>query len=129
MASTFPYAIDGRITPFLRLLGVKPDRDGVTLSDDGVFRATYGFFAVETPVSNIATAETTGPYSPWKAIGLRLSAADSGVTFGTSGRSGACVTFHEKVDRVIGFRPHRGLTVTVADPDALVAAIREAQGS
>lgn len=127
MASDFAYDFHPRVAPILRLLGVRPDRDGVTVTEDGLFRATFGRFKVETPVTNIASAENNGPYRLLKAVGLRMSLVDSGLTFGTTGRSGACVVFHEPVDQVVPFRRHRGLTVTVADPDGLVAAIKDAQ--
>ena len=123
MAQTFPYAFDMRLAPVWWPLGARKGRDGVTLTHDGMFEATYGRFAVRTPISNIASAESTGPYNPLKAVGLRLSMSDSGLTMGTTGASGVCVTFHDKVPRVIGPRAHRGLTVTVADPGGLVEAL------
>jgi hypothetical protein len=122
----FPYDVDLRFAPVLLPLGLRPRRDGVVLTDDGRFRATYGWVTIETPIANIKTAENTGPYAPWKSVGIRLSLADSGLTFGTTGRSGVCVTFHDRVRGVVG-RRHAGLTVTVADPDGLLAAIQRVQ--
>lgn len=124
----FPYDFDRRFAPIWWPLGAREGRDGVTVSAD-TFEATYGRFVLRTPISNIASAENTGSYNPLKSVGLRMSMADSGLTMGTTGASGVCVTFHEKVGRVIGPWSHRGLTVTVADPDGLVRALGFGTGS
>jgi hypothetical protein len=126
MAAEFVYDLDRRVLPMLLLLGFRPDRDRVTVTDDGRLVARYAWFRVDTPVANVASCRSTGPYQLIKSVGLRLSSTDSGVTFGTSARSGVCILFHDPVDRVIGLRPHRGLTVTVADPEGLIAAIEAA---
>lgn len=118
MESFFPYDLDWRYQLLWKPLGVT-DRDGVTVTDDS-FSATFGRVRVETPRSNIAECSVTGPYRWWTAVGLRLSLADSGITFGTTPRGGVCVLFVEPVRRIVGPRDHRGLTVTVADPQGLV---------
>ena len=46
---------------------------------------------------------------------LRASGADDGLTFGTNNHAGVCVHFHDRIKRVVGFRDHSALTVTVAD--------------
>jgi len=51
--------------------GVRPSKDGVTLTDDGRFVATYGFMRVETELDNIAEAHVTSNYRWWTAIGAR----------------------------------------------------------
>lgn len=109
----------------VRLLGVRPGSDGVWVDDD-VLTATFGPWRILTPMSNVAGAEVTGPYSAWKAIGPRLSLADRGLTFGTSARAGACIRFHEPVPGIepFGLLRHPDLTVTVADPQHLVARLR-----
>ncbi len=48
----------------------------------------------------------------------------TGLTFGTNSHAGLCVHFRNKIKRVIGFRDHSALTVTVADPHALEATLR-----
>ncbi len=119
----FPYRID----PTYRLL-LAPFRldaeDGVTITDD-TFRATFGRKALETPLANVTGAHATYDYRWFKAIGMRLSFVDDGLTFGTSTDGGVCVHFGERVRRVIGPRDHSALTVTVDDLDGLVAAINE----
>lgn len=104
--------------------GALPWRDGVTLTDDGRFVATFGLLRVDTPVENISDVHVAGPYRWWTAVGPRISFADDGLTFGTNPRAGLCVHFGEKIKRVIGFRDHSALTVTVADPHALEATLR-----
>jgi hypothetical protein len=123
VADFFPYAADGRFTVPLLAVGVRPGRDGVTLTDDGRFRAGFGLFKVDTPLTNVAGAHVTGPYRWWTAVGPRASFTDDGLTFGTTNRRGVCVHFHEPIHRVVGFQDHSALTVTVADPEALVAAL------
>lgn len=103
-------------------LGVK-DTDGVELTDDGMFRAKYGRFSVETPEENIDHTEVTGPHRWYTAVGIRMSFADDGLTFGTNHTSGLCVTFKEPIAKVIGMRRHSALWVSVADPEGLAAAI------
>ena len=104
--------------------GALPWRDGVTITDDDQFVATFGVLRVRTPLENIADAHVTGPYRWWTAVGPRISFADDGLTFGTNPRAGLCIHFHNKIRRVIGFRDHSALTVTVADPYALEARLR-----
>ncbi|BCI90010.1 hypothetical protein NIIDMKKI_52160 [Mycobacterium kansasii] len=57
----------------------------------------------------------------------RLSMVDDGLTFGTNAHAGVCVHFEPPVHRVLGLRDHSALTVTVADPEALVAALKGVQ--
>lgn len=122
-ATFFPYEMGGKVAALLRPIGVRPDRDGV-LINEGMFIATFGFLHLRTTLDNIAEISTTGPYAWIKALGPRLSMADHGLTFGTSDR-GVCLTFHEPIDPVIGLWRHPGVTVTVADGEALVHAVEQ----
>ena len=118
----FPYDCDERFQLFWWPAGLRPDRDGVTVSDDN-FVATYGRFRLTTPRANVAGAHITRGYRWWTAVGMRLSLADDGVTFGTNANAGVCVHFHDRVRPVIGPRRHSALTVTVADLDGLVEVL------
>lgn len=118
----YPYRLDNRWKPMFVILGVSGD-DGVTLTDDGLFRATYGRFSIETPLENVDHTEVTGSHRWYTAVGVRISFADDGLTFGTNHTSGLCVTFKERVPKVIGLKDHSTLWVSVADPDGLAAAI------
>jgi hypothetical protein len=127
MPTRFAYRDPGPAAPLLRLLGVRLDRDGVEVTDDGRVRARFGRLRLDVPVDRVASAEVTGPYRWWKAVGPRLSARDTGVTFGTAGGYGVCMRFTEPVGPVFGPRRHAGLSVTVEDPEGLVAAVAAAR--
>jgi hypothetical protein len=121
----FPYLFDQRFRWIWWPLGARPGVDGVTLTTEATFVATFGRFRVETPLSNIKDATSTGPYRWWKAVGIRGSLADSGITFGTTPRGGVCVLFERRIPRVIPpNESHSGLTVTVADRSGLVEALK-----
>ena len=118
----FPYRIDKRWAPLFTVLRVK-DTDGVEITEDGLLRSTYGRVKVETPIGNVDHTLVTGPHRWYKAVGLRLSFADDGVTFGTNHEAGLCLAFVEKIPKVMGFKEHSSLWVSVADPEGLAAAI------
>jgi len=122
MSEFFPYRLDKRWSPMFAALRIKRT-DGVTLTDDGLLRATFGFLNVETPVENIDHTEVTGPHRWYTAVGARLSLADDGLTFGTNHQLGLCLEFVERIPKVIGFRKHSTLWVSVADPDGLANAL------
>jgi hypothetical protein len=104
---------------------VSATRSYVEVSDDAV-TVRYGPWTMETPRSNVAEVSESGPYRWWKVIGPpRLSFADRGITFATNSERGVCIRFF---DPVAGIEPtgrvlHPGMTVTVADPDGLLAAL------
>jgi len=123
MSEVFRYAIDKKFVPLLLSFGVRPSKDGVTLTDDGRFLATFGFVRIETPMSNIDGAHVTSGYRWWTAIGARLSLADDGLTFGTNRDAGVCVHFHERVRSVLRPSGHSALTVTVAEVERLIEAL------
>jgi hypothetical protein len=118
----FPYRFDKRWTPLFLLLGVS-DEDGVEITDDGKLIATFGRFSVKTTLDNVDHTRVTGPHRWYTAVGLRLSFTDDGITFGTNHRKGLWIAFVERVPRVIGFRDHSLLWVSVSDPEGLAAAI------
>lgn len=99
-------------------------RSGLEL-DAGGLRVRLGPWIVTTPLSNIAGAEATGPFSPLRGLGVRLSLADRGLTFGTTTERGVCLRFHEPVRGIDpwGLLRHPGLTVTVSEPDLVAEAI------
>jgi hypothetical protein len=123
MSENFRYAIDKRLLPLLVPFGVRPWKDGVTLTDSGRFVATFGFLRIETPMTNIDGAHITSGYRWWTAVGARLTIADDGLTFGTNRDVGVCVHFHDRVGSVLRRSGHSALTVTVAEVERLVEAI------
>lgn len=125
MSREFRYKIDARLAPFWLPFGLRPSRDGVTLSDDQRFQATFGFVHIETPLENITGAHVTTGYRWWTAAGARQSFVDDGLTFGTTAAGGVCVHFGLPVPSVLRRKGHSALTVTVADREGLVAALTE----
>jgi hypothetical protein len=124
MERVFPYAVDLKLAPFWAPFGVRPSKDGVKLTEDARFVATFGFLKVETPLDNIDDAHVTTGYRWWTAAGARLSFADDGLTFGTNVAGGVCVHFRERVRSALRPSGHSALTVTVADLDGLTEALR-----
>lgn len=121
----FGFAFDDRFRGFLRVVGVHEQNSDVVVGD-GQFRARLGPMRMRTTLENISDTTVTRGYHWWKAIGPRVSVKDWGATFGTNTDAGLCVRFHDPVPILLGrARPHPGLTVTVADPDGLAAAILE----
>ncbi|MDW3212572.1 MAG: hypothetical protein R8G01_01130 [Ilumatobacteraceae bacterium] len=118
----FPYDLDRRWAPMFAVLGLGDD-DGVYVGDDGSFRATFGRVGITTTLDNVHHTDVTGPHRWYTAVGLRLSFADDGITFGTNHRRGLCIEFVDPVPKVIGFKRHSALWVSVADPEGLAAAI------
>jgi hypothetical protein len=121
MAEFFPYAIDTRLAPFWLPFGVRRSRDGVTITDDGMLRATFGFVKLQTPLTNIDGAHVTRDYRWYTAAGARRSFVDDGLTFGTNNHAGVCIHFRERVKSPLG--RHSALTVTVDDVDGLAARL------
>ena len=123
MAEHFGYDIDRRYLPLLLPFLVRPSKDGVTLTDESSFIATFGLLRVVTPLSNVVGAHLTQNYRWWTAVGARLSRADDGLTFGTNSHSGVCIHFDQKVPSRLRRTGHSALTVTVADLEGLIVAL------
>lgn len=119
--ATHAFRFDPAFRAPLALLGVRPSTARVVVGEEEL-DARFGPWRLRTPLANVRDVQVSGPYSALKAIGPRASFADRGVTFGSSTAGGACVRFHEPVGALVGpLVRHPGLTVTVADPEALVA--------
>lgn len=118
----FPYQFDRRWAVMFRALAVD-ETDGVTVGADGSLVATFGRVRVDTSLDNVHHTLVTGPHRWYTAVGLRLSFSDDGITFGTNHHRGLCIEFVDRVPKVIGFKPHSALWVSVADPEGLAEAI------
>lgn len=123
MAEFFPYAVDYRFAPFWAPFGVRPKKDGVTITDGGHLSATFGLIKLTTPLDNVDGAHITRDYRWWTSIGARMSFVDDGLTFGTNHEAGVCVHFRDKVSSSFPRRQHSALTATVADLEGLVRAL------
>jgi hypothetical protein len=111
----FRFDVDPRLRPLLWLWGVRTSTAWVEISRSSGLVARFGPVRLRTSLDNIAGAELTGPYRWYKAIGIRGSWVDHGLTFGTTTKGGVCIRFHSPV-RGVGRRArHPGLTVTVQD--------------
>jgi len=120
----FRFAPSYRVAAFP--FGVTPATTELVLTDEEL-RVRFGLWRLRTPRSNIASVQQTSGFGFLKTAGpAHLSLVDRGITFATNGDRGVCVLFVEPV-RVMdptGRLRHPGMTVTVAEPDALVAALR-----
>ncbi|OBK14701.1 hypothetical protein [Mycobacterium asiaticum] len=121
----FPYRYERRLAPLW--LPFRWGNQGVTLTADGRLVARYGPLRAEARLDQVADAHITGPYRWWTAVGPRLSFVDDGLTFGTNAQAGVCIHFEPPIRRVIGLKDHSALTVTVADPEGLLAALNPDQ--
>lgn len=124
----YGFAFDRRFAGWLRLIGVTPATAYAKIEGEWV-RARMGPWSAETTLDNIASAEVTGPYRWYRAVGLRLSFSDRGATFGTSTERGVCLRFKRPIRALdpLGVLKHPGLTLTLEDPETFVQAIRAAQ--
>ena len=114
---------DPRFRLLLAGAGITPSRAFVEVDDERL-RVQFGLFRLDTPRDNVLSAEVTGPHKAYKAVGVRTSLSDRGLTFGSSFDRTVCMRFHNEI-RVEPFDliSHPGLTVSVADPYGLVAAL------
>jgi hypothetical protein len=123
MAMIYRYSFDTRLVAFWGVFGVRPARDGVTLTDDRRLRATFGLIKLETPLENVDVAHITRNYRWWTSAGARRSWMDDGLTFGTNAKAGVCIHFREKVPSPLRRNGHSALTVTVEDLEGLTEAL------
>jgi hypothetical protein len=120
MTDNYLYAVDRRFIPLLIPFGLRARTDGATVDENGLFSATFGWFHLSTPLSNVDGAHITTDYRWWTAIGARMSWVDDGLSFGTNTQAGVCVHFKEKVPSLFSRKGHSALTVTVQDLEGLV---------
>lgn len=118
----FAFRFDRAALP-LRALGIAPGTTGVEVTDHE-YRVRFGPWSCSTPLANIRDVQVTRDYAAHRALGPRGSFADLGATFGTSTVAGVCTCFHEPVAALTPMAVHPGLTVTVADVDALATLLR-----
>ncbi|AOS64698.1 hypothetical protein [Actinoalloteichus hymeniacidonis] len=114
------FDFDPRLRRPLAALGISPST-AVLLLDETGLKVRFGLWRLQTPLANLRSATVGGPFQLFKVAGVRLSAADRGLTFGTGPGPGVCIRFHRPVSAIepFGIVRHPGLTVTVVDPAAL----------
>lgn len=121
----FPFAFERRMMPFSFAFGVTPLTAHVEV-DGSEMRVRFGPWSARSRLDNIAEATVTGPYSLPKVAGpAHFSFSDGGATFATSTKRGVCIQFRDPIPALVplGLLRHSALTVTVDDPEALVAAL------
>jgi hypothetical protein len=123
----FKFAFMRRYRLPLSLLGIGPRTAWVVVECDGL-TIQFGLWRLRTSIDNVRDARRTGPYRGWRAIGPRVSLADRGVTFGTTSAAGVCIQFASAVPALLPAKwpRHPAATVTVAEPDRLVALLTRA---
>ncbi|WP_233563458.1 hypothetical protein [Micromonospora musae] len=124
MSRRFPFRFDPAFRPLLALVGVRPGTAWAEV-DDRQLVVRFGPWRLATARENVTGVERGGPYRWWRAIGVHLSLADGGVTFGSSAAAGLCVRFRTPVPALAPGRwlRHRAMTITVADPDDLARVL------
>ncbi len=123
VAAFFTYEVDYRFAALWAPFGLRPWKDGITVTDDQRFVATFGLLKLRTTLDNIDGAHITRHYRWWTAIGARSSFVDDGLTFSTNREAGVCVHFRDRVRSPLRTKGHSALTVTVGDLDGLVQAL------
>ncbi len=125
---------DFRFAPAYRLaalpFGVTPHTAYVDV-DARELRVRYGLWTLRTTLTNVRSAEVTGPFTFLKTAGPpHLSFADRGVSFATNGEAGVCVQFHTPVPGIDPTKriQHPGATLTVEDLDGFLAALDRRSG-
>jgi hypothetical protein len=126
-AEVFAFHFEPAYRKAALLFGVTPGRARVVV-DATTLTARFGPWRLSTPLVNVQSVSITGPYSVVKTIGpAHLSLQDRGLTMATNRRRGVCVEFHDPVrcmDPTGRLLRHPGLTVTVADCEALASRLR-----
>ncbi|MGK5740928.1 hypothetical protein [Micromonospora sp. URMC 103] len=123
-ARRFPFRFDPPFRPVLALFGVRPDSAWVEV-DEARLRVRFGPWHLDTARDNVVGVTRGGPYRWWRVVGAHLSLVDRGLTLGSSTGAGLCVRFGAPVPALAPgpWLRHPAVTVTVADPDALAAAL------
>jgi hypothetical protein len=122
----FDFSFEGRYRLPGVVFGITPATARVVVTDDELL-VRFGPWRLRTPLANVAGTQVTTGYSLVRTAGpAHLSLADRGVSFATNSRRGLCISFVEKVRAIepTGLLRHPAATVTVADPEALAAALR-----
>ncbi len=126
----YDFAFDRRFMPLLLPLGVRPGHANADVGREHLL-VRFGPWSVTTRLDNIVEATVSGPYAWYRAIGVRVSARDRGLTFGTNTQAGVCLRFRDPVRGLdpLGLVKHPGLTLTLADLGGFMNAIDERTGA
>lgn len=106
-------------------LGITPRTTSVRLVEERL-EVRFGPWSLRTPLANVTGWEETGDFAFLKTVGPpHLSFSDRGITFATNGARALCLQLATPVPGIepTGRLRHPGVTLTVADPPALAAAL------
>ncbi|CAN5251216.1 hypothetical protein BH09ACT12_BH09ACT12_06910 [soil metagenome] len=120
----FAFATSHRLAGLF--FGITPRTAWVEIGPAGL-HVRYGLWQLSSPLANLAEATLVGGFGFLKTAGPpHLSLADRGVSFTTNGRAALCVRFHTPVKGIdpTGLITHRGATLSVRDPQALLSDVR-----
>ncbi len=126
MTREFEFAFEGRYRLPALAFGITPATAQVVVTAHELL-VRFGPWRLRTALANVAGTEVSRGYAFHRTAGPpHLSLADRGVTFATNSRQGLCIEFVEPVHAIepAGVLRHPAATVTVADPEALAAALR-----
>ncbi|MGO4603440.1 hypothetical protein [Terrabacter sp. 2YAF2] len=126
MTREFAFAFEGRYRLPALAFGITPATSRVVVTDEELL-VRFGPWRLRTPLANVESTQVSSGYAFHRTAGpAHLSLTDRGVTFATNPRQGLCVSFVEPVHAIepTGVLRHPAATVTVADPEALAAALR-----
>jgi hypothetical protein len=121
----FEFDFEGRYRLPALAFGITPATARVVVTDDELL-VRFGLWRLRTSLANVSGTEVTSDYAFHRTVGpAHLSLADRGITFATNSRRGLCVSFVDPVQAIepTGVLRHPGATMTVADPEALAAAL------
>jgi hypothetical protein len=128
ISERFEFDFDERYRRAARPFGITESSAWVTVGPDEL-EARFGPWRLRTPMRNIVDVSVTGPYAFIKTAGpARLGITDLGLTFATNGRRGVLLRFAKRVRGIdpLGVIRHGELTVTIAEIERFVEAVREA---
>lgn len=126
----FPFRFAASYRPLAALFGITPRTAKVELTPDDM-QIRFGPWRLRTSCANVGAIERSSDLSWPKTAGpARLSVVDKGITFATCGQRAVCLHFREPVSALLptGRLKHPGATITVADPDAFISALRRRGG-
>ncbi len=119
----FPIRIGPRSKPPLLLLGVRERNAYVELSATEI-NASFGFYHLRVPLTNVARWSIEGPWLWLTAIGVRRGILKGDLTFGGNHKGGVRLDFSQPLRRSILSIPC--LYVTVGDLEGLGQALTDA---
>ena len=120
----YPFRFDPKYETFLHLIGVTPLTSSVDVCEERLL-VRFGPWRLDTPLANVIDSQLSQDFKAHRVIGPHLSLKDKGVTFGTNTDRAVCFLFKDPVKGLdpLGILKHPGLSVTVANPEALQDAV------